>query len=227
MPAYQLTLLIIGSYLIGAIPTSYLAGRLLKGIDIRKYGSGAASGSNVWHSVARWAMVPVVMADMLKGGAPVAIAAHGLGFPIWAQGVVGLAAIAGHSWSIFLGFSGGRGVATLIGVLLIFGRWELLAFSMVGFATFGILRNSPVALLIAYVTIPVTSFGLGEVHRGCALLGIVLLLILKRITAERPIPRGEWRRVILNRLLLDRDTKERESWIYRKPDNDGEASDKE
>ena len=97
----------IGAYLLGSIPTSYTAGRLLKGIDLRNYGSGVSSGSNVWHSVSPSVGVTVVTLDILKGIVPVAISYYVLEFPIWAAGIVGLAVIAGHSWSIFLRFHGG------------------------------------------------------------------------------------------------------------------------
>lgn len=228
MEAYQLILLIVGAYLLGSIPSSYIAGRLLKGIDIRNYGSGVVSGSNVWHSVARWAVVPVGIFDILKGAIPVAIAYHVLGFNVWAAGIVGLAAIAGHSWSIFIGFSGGRGFATTIGMLLILAPWELLVFIVVALAGWGLLKNSPVAMLIAIAILPIASFALaslelpgeplpGEPERVWILVGILLLLIIKRLLAERPIPAGGWKRVMVCRLLLDRDTRNREAWIYRTP----------
>ena len=110
----QITLMTIGAYLLGSIPTSYTAGRLLKGIDIRSYGSGVSSGSNVWHSVSPSVGVTVVTLDIVKGIVPVAISYYVLGFDIWAAGIVGLAVIAGHSWSIFLRFHGGRGVSTML-----------------------------------------------------------------------------------------------------------------
>ena len=228
MEAYQLILLTIGAYLLGSIPSSYIAGQLLKGIDIRDYGSGVVSGSNVWHSVARWAIIPVGIFDVLKGAIPVAIALYVLGFNVWAVGVVGLAAIAGHSWSIFLGFSGGRGFATTIGMLLILAPWELLVFIVVALAGWGLLKNSPLAMLIAVAILPIASFALasldvpgeplpGELERVWVLVGVLLLLMIKRLLAERPIPAGNWRRVLVCRLLLDRDTRDREAWIYRTP----------
>lgn len=223
----QVILLTIGAYLLGSVPTSYIAGRLLKGIDIRDYGSGAVSGSNVWHSVARWAIIPVGIFDVLKGAIPVAIAYPVLGFPVWAQGIVGLAAIAGHSWSIFLGFSGGRGFATMIGMLLILAPWELLVFIVVALSGFALLKNSPLAMLTAAAVIVPASLGLPEgplvmapevpLVKTWVLLGILLLLIIKRLLAERSIPAGDRKRVMLCRLLLDRDTRDRVSWIYRAP----------
>ncbi len=229
MQIYQLILLTIGAYLLGAVPTSYIAGRLLKGVDIRDYGSGAVSGSNVYYSVSRWAIIPVGIFDVLKGAIPVAIAYPVLSFPLWAQASVGIAAITGHNWSVFLGFSGGRGFATMIGVLIILAPWELLVFIIAALVGWGLLKNSPLAMLIATAVIVPASLGLPEgplvmapelpLVRTWCLLGMLLLLIIKRLLAERVIPLGNRKQVLLYRLLLDRDTRNREAWIYRTPSN--------
>jgi glycerol-3-phosphate acyltransferase PlsY len=226
----QLIPLTIGAYLLGAIPTSYIAGRLLRGIDIRNYGSGVASASNVWHSVSRWSVVPVGIFDVLKGAIPVAIAYYVLGFDIWAAGIVGLAAIAGHSWSIFLGFDGGRGFATMIGVLLIIAPWELLLFIVICLLGIALLKNSPLWMILGAAAMPLASLAWylasldlpgesAELERVWVMLGMLLLIILKRLLAERTIPLNNWKRVMLCRLLLDRDTRDREAWIYRDPIN--------
>lgn len=226
----QLILLTIGAYLFGAIPTSYIAGRLLKGIDIRSYGSGSSSGSNVWHSVSRWAVVPVGIFDVLKGTIPVAIAIHVLGFDVWAAGIVGLAAMAGHSWSIFLGFNGGRGFATMIGVLTIIAPWELLLFIVICLLVIALLKNSPLGMILGAAAMPLASLAWylanldlpgesAELERVWVMLGILLLIIVKRLLAERAIPPDNLKRVIIYRLLLDRDTRDREAWIYRTPHN--------
>jgi glycerol-3-phosphate acyltransferase PlsY len=169
-------------------------------------------------------MVIVAIADMFKGIIPVAIASHILDFPIWAQGAIGLATITGHSWSVFLGFSGGRGWATMIGLLFIFARWELLVLSLIGLSTHMLIKNSPLSMFLAIVSMPIAGLvlagcGIVNFDRGLILLGIMLLILLKRILAERPIPSDELKRVLICRLVLDRDTRNRESWIYRKPDN--------
>ena len=219
----QVILLTISAYILGAIPTAYLAGRWLRGIDIRDYGSGASSGSNVWHSVSRWAIIPVGIFDVLKGLAPVAIADYGMGFDIWAQGVVAIAAIVGHSWSVFLNFKGGRGFATMIGAVLILAPWELLVFIVVTLSIFFLLKNSPIGMLTGAVSMPVASAILGEpLELTWVLTGVLGLLIVKRLMADRPIPQGDWRRVMLNRFLFDRDMRQREAWIYRKPEGEEE-----
>lgn len=211
-----LILLTVGAYLLGSVPTSYIAGRLLKGVDIRDYGSGTVSGSNVFHSVARWAVVPVGIFDVSKGLAPVAVAALVLHSPMWAQGVVGLAAIAGHNWSIFLGFSGGRGLSTMIGALSIVAPWELAIFVVVWVLILAILKNSPLGALAAAVTLPLSSLSLREPWQlTVCLVGVLLLLLAKRLLAERSAPCGGWRRVAINRLLLDRDIADRAAWVRR------------
>ena len=218
---WQVAFLIIGAYLLGSVPTAYIAGRALKGIDIRDYGSRSVSGSNVWQSVSRRATVPVGIADILKGVIPVLIAwAMGLTLmeePKLAQGIVGLAAIAGHNWSVFLGFSGGRGIATMMGVLTILAPWELLVF--IGLFLLGIaLFNVPVGAFVAAVALPLASLGFGEpLPLTLCLLAMTLILIAKRLTANRGALIGDWRRVLFYRLLLDRDIPHREAWIHRTP----------
>jgi len=100
--------LLIGAYLLGSIPTAYLAGRWLKGIDIRQHATGNVGGSNVWHSVTHWAIVPVGLFDVCKAALPawLALGPLELGYPL-AIGV-GLCAALGHAWSPFLGLTGGR-----------------------------------------------------------------------------------------------------------------------
>lgn len=217
----QIILLTMGAYILGSVPTSYIAGRLLKGIDIRDYGSGVVSGTNVWHSVSRWAVVPVGIADVLKGFIPVYIAwAAGLTLldeAILAQGVVGLAAIIGHSWSIFLRFGGGRGISTMMGALTVIAHWELLVF--VGIWLLGIaFINSPIGALIAETALPLVSWGFGEpLALTLCLMAMSLLLIAKRLIANEGLSAftRERRQVLLCRLLLDRDAFDRQAWIYR------------
>jgi len=214
----QVILLTIGAYLLGSVPTSYIAGRLLKGIDIRDYGSGTVSGSNVWHSVARWAVFPVGIFDILKGFVPIAIACYVLDFPIWAQGIVGLAAIAGHNWPIFLGFSGGRGISTMMGILIVLAPWELLVFVVVWLLCIAVLRNVPLGALMAAMSLPLAGWALeGSLELTLCLLAIFLLFALKRLLANRGVPSGDWRQVMVYRLLFDRDTPGRKAWIHRTP----------
>ena len=237
MHYYAMILLLIGAYLFGSIPASYIAGRMLKGIDIRNYGSGIASGSNVWHSISKWAIIPVGAFDLLKGIAPVLIAmqlhltVNGSG--VAAQGIAALAAMIGHSWSIFFKFHGGRGVTPMLGALGIMMPWGLIIFVAIWVGGLAAFKNSPLwmlaGMLAAIVSAPFlpTSIAIMSSDQPrmmmLILLGMLMLLIVKRITAERPIPKENWKEVLLCRLLYDRDTRSREAWIYRKP-ADGDQS---
>jgi glycerol-3-phosphate acyltransferase PlsY len=112
-------LLIAGAYLLGALPSAYLLARLVKGIDIRRYGSGNVGISNFSiHVGKKWA-VPIVLFDIfVKGMLPVVLASDkALGLGIGVEAGAGIASILGHNWSVFLKFTGGRGMATVLGVV--------------------------------------------------------------------------------------------------------------
>ena len=103
------------SYLVGSIPWGYIAGRVLKGIDVRDFGSGVTGATNVMRTLGRGPFVAVLLADALKGYIPVlvtwfAFESHDL------QVASGLAAVLGHDFPVYIGFRGGRGVATSFGV---------------------------------------------------------------------------------------------------------------
>lgn len=108
-------LMLLICYLIGSIPCGYLIGKRNK-VDIRRYGSGNIGATNAFRVLGTQLGLLVLFCDAVKGFLPVLIVNNIFG-PIWGVGA-GLAAIVGHNWSIFLGFRGGRGVATGAGVLI-------------------------------------------------------------------------------------------------------------
>jgi len=115
---------ILISYLIGSIPTAYIFGRVLKGIDIRKFGSGNIGATNALRVLGKWPGITVLVLDILKGfiavvflGNLVVVRMGGLA-ETSARILLGLSCICGHNWTIFLKFKGGKGMATTLGVLL-------------------------------------------------------------------------------------------------------------
>lgn len=109
---------LLASYLLGAIPTSYLAGRLVRGIDLREHGSRNLGATNLYRVLGWRYAVPVGLFDMAKGALPVLV------FARWASDgqlfglACGVAAVVGHVFSVFVRFRGGKGVATAAGVML-------------------------------------------------------------------------------------------------------------
>ena len=103
-------LLLLGGYLLGSVPTGLIAGRAY-GVDVRRSGSGNIGMANVLRTAGKGAAVITMVGDMLKGFVPVLLARLLTGND-WLVAAVALAAVAGHCWPIFLGFKGGKGVAT-------------------------------------------------------------------------------------------------------------------
>lgn len=112
------------AYLCGAIPSGLWLGRLVRRVDVRTMGSGNLGATNVYRSLGPGIGVATLLLDIAKGALPVALlpgsplGAAFPGGPEWCRLVCGFAAIAGHVWTVFAGFKGGKGVATTAGVLL-------------------------------------------------------------------------------------------------------------
>ncbi|GAB4297257.1 MAG: glycerol-3-phosphate 1-O-acyltransferase PlsY [Oscillatoriaceae cyanobacterium] len=138
--------LLLAAYVLGSIPTGYAAGRLLKGIDIRQEGSGSTGATNVLRTLGKGPAVTVLLVDVLKGVGAVALVNWAyyqeftstlasppilLGWLPWMVTGAALAAVLGHSKSVWLGFTGGKSVATSLGVLLAMS-WQ------VGLAALGV-----------------------------------------------------------------------------------------
>jgi acyl phosphate:glycerol-3-phosphate acyltransferase len=219
----EAALLVVGGYLLGSIPAAYVVGRWLARKDLRRYGSGTVSGSMVYEHVAKWAVVPVGLFDIGKAALPAWLGLRlGLGMPVAAA--AGLAAVAGHNWPIFLRFTGGRGLGTFMGTLLVLFPWGsawFLAFLAIGW----LLGDSAPWALASIATLPLFAYALGGPEVIAPASGTMLLLTLvKRLEANRrplPPPGRERRRVILRRLFLDRDIASHKEWIRREPEDEG------
>ncbi len=216
-------LLIAYSYLVGSIPTAYLVGRWVRGIDLRQYGSGNIGGSNVAAHVGKRYLIPVGLFDALMKGSTPVLLARALDLGLGYQALAGLLAIAGHNWSLYLRLSGGRGVGTAMGVLLVLAWKELIAFAIVAGIGWLLFRSNALWVGIAMALLPLWAILFAEpleVFLFC--VALVLVLALKRLEANRlKAPEGVPGHILaVRRLLYDRDLSTREEWTLRKP---GEA----
>ena len=160
-PVTGIIAIIIG-YLLGSINSAYIITRLVKKEDIRKLGGGNAGGRNVFRSVGFWAAVPVIIWDLGKGAGSVALAYWLLDVPIYEVNIfvllTGIAAIAGHMWSIYLKFTGGNGLAAAIGALSMIIPWSLLIVLGLMGALSLLTKNPVLSLNIALLSLPVSSW---------------------------------------------------------------------
>jgi len=204
-------------YLVGSIPTAYIVARFYKQIDIRAVGSGNVGGSNVGVHVGKLPYAATLLFDLIKGALVVAVLAQ-YGFGVGPRIAAGLAAIAGHNWPVWLGFAGGRGIATTGGVLFMFGPLEtFLAGVGIGIGAF-IFRQGAIATLVVFALWPVAAMLLGHGPETVA-LGVVTLalIIVRRLQGSRGIHRdisGE--RVRWNRFWYDRDIRDEKAWVEKK-----------
>lgn len=152
------------AYLLGSIPTGFLVARA-KGIDIRKVGSGNIGATNAFRVLGRSAGAFVLLADFLKG-----LLACGVVPWIWFHGgefaqarvgpeiVAGLCAVLGHNYTIWLGFKGGKGIATSAGVLTALVPWSLLTILTVWIVLFLLTRYVSIGSLAASATLPFATW---------------------------------------------------------------------
>jgi len=145
---------LLAAYLIGSIPVGLVIGKL-KGVDIRQYGSGKTGTTNVLRNIGTKYAVIALIADILKGVIAVIIARYTLDSPYWEMGAA-FAAIAGHNWSIFIKFQGGRGVATAGGGLYVMQPWVSTGTILLFFIIAGITRYASVGSITGALSALIT-----------------------------------------------------------------------
>ena len=151
-------LLLAGAYLLGSIPTGLLLAKAA-GVDIRATGSGNIGATNVYRTLGRSVGIATLVGDCLKGLLPVLVAKY-VGMPELWVALAGLAAFLGHVYTVFLGFKGGKGVATALGVFL------------------GISPLSVLIALVIFIAVVATSryISLGSITAAAAMPPVVALL---------------------------------------------------
>lgn len=182
------------SYLIGSIPFSYLIARACKGVDIRQTGSGNVGATNVWRTAGPAAGMAALAADAAKGVAAVFLA-RSLGGP----SLVALAAaavLAGHSWPVFLGFKGGKMIATAAGVVLAISPPTLCAVLVIWLLVLAASRYVSLSSITAAVSLPVVMVFF-KLERPYIWLGVfaAAFAVLKHLSNIKRIAAGTEPRV--------------------------------
>ncbi len=159
MDLYQI-LLIIAAYFIGSIPFAYIIVKLVKKIDIRTVGSGNAGATNAARVLGKWGFISVFLLDALKGFLPVFISLHYYGQTMITL-IVAAVVVLGHTYTVFLGFKGGKGVATGAGVFLALAPAEigigLVVFIIVFLATKMVSAGSILASITLLIAVCLMS----------------------------------------------------------------------
>lgn len=187
-------LLIIFAYLIGSIPFGVIFAKA-RGVDLRKAGSGNIGATNALRAAGKLPAALTLLGDLLKGTAAVALGkAFGLG--AIGQGLVGLGAVAGHDFSIFLGLKGGKGVATSLGVLLIYsplaGILTVIIWLMAAFAT----RYSSLGAIVSFAFLPVAILLVDfSPEKTAVAVAMSMLLIWRHSDNIRRLRAGSERRI--------------------------------
>ncbi len=221
--AIEFVLLSIAAYLLGSVPAAYLVAKWSRGIDIRQYGTGNVGASNVLSVTSKWLAIPVTIFDIGKGALAIWIAQL-LGLGAAQQVTVGIITVIGHNWPVFLRFQGGRGIFTTLGVITMLSPWlgliiTVIAYSMAPF------RQLALGVFLALASVPIFSWFLPQLldveERLPITLGFLVLFLVavaKRLAVPRTplsksVPRGQ---LFINRLLFDRDIRDRKAWLEAK-----------
>ena len=178
----RLVLVWLGAYVLGSIPFGMLWAWLVKRIDVREHGSGRTGGTNVWRSAGFSAAFLTAVFDALKGATAIGLA-HIAGLSMWGVALAGTMAVIGHNYSLFLGFHGGAGTGTSVGVssaMWVIGLPILIA---AGVAAGLLVGHASVASILIALLLPVVFLIRGDVAYA---IGFGLPTMLLTLWALRP-----------------------------------------
>ena len=203
---------VVLGYLLGSIPTAYIVSHLATGKDIRQMGGGNVGGLNVFREIGFRAVLPVVIVDLGKGAAAIAIAHWLLDLPPLLVLLAGLAAVIGHNWMVWLKFSGGKGMGATVGALAVamplYGYWQgivifLSIFVVVALITHNIALASGTGLLF----LPLITW-LGTKSGTATIMAVILGLVIG--LKFLPTARAAWARSKTKRdFIFDRGHREK------------------
>jgi len=178
--------IVIVAYLIGSIPFGYLIVRRKIGADIRQTGSGGTGATNVSRRAGKAAGILTLLLDAAKGSAAVLIAKAVAGDD-WVIAAAAIAALVGHIFPVWLGFRGGKGVATGVGIFLVLAPVALLCAGVVFVAIVALTRYVSLGSIVAAILIPVFVWLLSDLRPLliAATVGAALIVFAHRGNIQR------------------------------------------
>jgi glycerol-3-phosphate acyltransferase PlsY len=193
MDLIKYILLLIVSFIIGSVPFGIIIAKS-KGINLKKVGSGNIGATNVLRSLGKWPAVLTLLGDILKGTAAVAIGRYlGVG-PVY-EGLVGFSAILGHNFSIFLGFRGGKGVATSLGVLSFYSPQTALFTLIIWLVTVMITKYSSMGALVSFGFLPINILLFDNKGKLFVAFLITILIYIRHMDNIQRLIKGTERRI--------------------------------
>jgi glycerol-3-phosphate acyltransferase PlsY len=187
--------LIIAAYLVGSIPTSVWIGKVFFDKDVREYGSGNAGATNTFRVLGTTPGIIVFAIDLLKGFLAVNLIYLNPIFPVGSelfatiQLAFGIAAILGHIFPVYVGFRGGKGVATLFGAILGISFFPTLIMAGIFFATLFLTKYVSLSSLLAGVSYPILMITVFNVSATSMIIFSILVAVLIVLTHQKNIER--------------------------------------
>jgi glycerol-3-phosphate acyltransferase PlsY len=195
MNMFENILLFILSFILGSIPFGIIIAKI-KGVNLKKVGSGNIGATNVLRSIGKWPAALTLLGDILKGILAVAIGRY---FEVGSlyEGFIGFFAILGHNFSVFLGFRGGKGVATSLGVLMIYSPLVALVTIIIWFAVVLFTRYSSLGAIVSFGFLPlnILLFDAGDKGKLFIITLITLLLMIRHSDNIRRLVKGKERKI--------------------------------
>ena len=187
--------LIVAAYLVGSIPTSVWIGKWFYNKDVRDYGSGNAGATNTFRVLGTTPGIIVFLIDLIKGLGAVSLIYLNPIFPVGSelfstiQLVLGIAAILGHIFPIYVGFRGGKGVATLFGAILGISFFPTLIMAGVFFATLFLTKYVSLSSLLAGISYPILMITVFNISATSMIIFSILVAVLIVLTHQKNIER--------------------------------------
>jgi glycerol-3-phosphate acyltransferase PlsY len=193
MDMIKYILLFIVSFILGSIPFGIIIAKA-KGVDLKKVGSRNIGATNVLRSLGKWPAALTLLGDVLKGTAAIAIGRYFGVEPVY-EGFVGLSAILGHNFSIFLGFRGGKGVATSLGVLGIYSPQTALFTFIIWLLVVMFTKYSSLGALVSFGLLPINVLLFDSKEKLFTAILITILIFMRHKDNIQRFIKGTERRM--------------------------------